>query len=121
MKIVPLKKVVIDYDGDRSKEMPEFLEYRHTIMSLLKTPKDPEKGATFEETAQAMPIWLKFRDHKVPEIGDGEIMLEDAEHKFVVSCLKGARFVQRSYELFIMIKDVSDAPNHLAATEEKKG
>ena len=64
MKKIALKKVKIDYDDDAGltpDNAPEFMDYRKTIMGLLKTPKNPEKGADFEETAQAMPIWAKFR------------------------------------------------------------
>ena len=122
MKKIALKKVKIDYDEDVLKHTgaPEFLEYRSTIMGLLKTPKDPQKGADFEETAQAIPIWSKFRKYKMPDIGDGEILLEDAEHKFVVECLKNARFIQRSIELYDMVQSVIDAPDHLVV-EQKSG
>lgn len=117
MKKIALKKVKIDYDDDAGltpEGAPEFLDYRKTIMGLLKTPKDPQKGADFEETAIAIPIWSKFRQLKMPAIGDGEIQLEDAEHKFVVECLKNARYIQRSLELYDMIQGVIDAPDHLA-------
>ena len=66
MKVLPLKKVKIDYGLDDPSlvpdNAPEFLDYRLTYMSLLKTPKDPQVGASFEETAQATPIWKKFKD-----------------------------------------------------------
>ena len=122
MKKLTLKKVKIDYGEDIIKPdgAPEFLEYRQTIMGLLKTPKDPQKGADFEEVAAAIPIWLKFRDMNRPELGDSEILLEDAEHKFVIECLKNARFVQRSVELFDMIQSIIDAPDHLIV-EKKSG
>ena len=124
MKVIPLKKVKIDYGLDDPKltpeNAPEFLDYRTTIMGLLKTPKDPQAGASFEETAEAMPIWLKLREYKQPEIGDGEIMLEDAEHKFVLACIKNAKYIQRSVELWRMGIDIEDAPKHLTATETGK-
>ena len=124
MKKVTLRKVAIDYGDDDKNLIPEgapkFLDYRVTIMSLLKTPKDPPAGASFEETAQAMPIWMKFRKHKMAEIGDSDIMLEDAEHKFVVDCLTNAKYVQRSYELFEMVEAVKAAPDHLTNAKEAK-
>ena len=125
MKVLPLKKVKIDYGLDDPAlvpdNAPEFLDYRTTIMGLLKTPKDPQAGATFEETAEAMPIWLKFREHKMPEMGDSEIMLEDAEQKFVWTCINNAKFVQRSYELWQMGIDIKQAPDHLANVGSKDG
>lgn len=124
MKLVTLRKVAIDYGNDDPNLVPEnapkFLDYRQTIMGLLKTPKDPQAGATFEETAEAMPIWLKFRQHKTPEIGDSEILLEDAEHKFVVACLKNAKYVQRSYELYEMVLHIEKSPDHLTSAEDKR-
>ena len=121
MKKITLKKVAIDYgEGVKPPGATEFMDYRVTIMALLKTPKDPTKGADFEETAQAIPIWLKFRDMKMPTLGDGVLLLEDAEHKFVVECLKNARYVQRSLELFNMIQGIIDAPDHLVV-EQKSG
>lgn len=123
MKKIVLKKVKIDYVEDvlKPEHAPEFLDYRATIMGLLKTPKNPEKGADFEETATAMPIWLKLRKYAMPELGDGEILLEDAEHKFVVECLKNARYIQRSYELFEMVQSVIDAPDHLVVEKKQDG
>ena len=112
MKVIELKNVKIDYGtGELTPQgAPEFLDYKTTIMALLKTPKDPQAGATFEEIAQAMPIWKKFSDTNKPVI-----QLEDAEHQFVVSCLKNAKYIQRSYELFEMITAVEKAPEHLSA------
>ena len=125
MKLVTLRKVAIDYGDDDLNLIPEgapkFLDYRTTIMSLLKTPKDPQAGATFEETAEAMPIWLKFRQHKMAEIGDSDILLEDAEHKFVLECLKNAKYIQRSYELYEMVLHVEGAPDHLTDAKKKDG
>ena len=66
-----------------------------------------------------IPIWTKFRQHKMPEMGDSEIMLEDAEHKVVVDCLTNAKYVQRTLELYEMIKSVKDAPDHLADIGKK--
>ena len=117
MKKLTLKKVRIDYEI-KPDGAPEFMDYRTTIMSLLKTPKDPTKGADFEETAEAMPIWLKLRQLKMPEMGDTTILLEDAEHKFIIDCLKNARYVQRSIELFEMIQSVIDSPDHLVVEKE---
>lgn len=115
MKKVSLKKVKIDYGMDdpslTPEGAPEFLDYRMTYMGLLKTPTDPQQGATFEETAQAMPIWKKFRE--LPS-GAEHILLEDAEHKFVVQCVtENAKFNQRSYELYEMGQGLIDAPDHL--------
>ncbi len=121
MKKITLKKVKIDYGEDQANipdGAPKFLDYRTTIMGLLKTPKDPSKGANFEETAEAMPIWMKLRQHKTPALGDSTILLEDAEHKFIVECLKNARFVQRSYEMFEMVQAIIDAPDHLVVEKE---
>ena len=115
MKKIILKKVHIDYgdEGLKPEGSPEFLDYRITIMGLLKTPKDPAKGADFEETAEAMPIWHRFRKLKLAAMGDNEILLEDAEHKFVLGGLKNARYVQRSFELYEMIVAFENAPDHL--------
>ncbi len=120
MKKITFKKVLIDYGEGvtRPDNAPEFMDYRQTIMGLLKTPKDPTKGADFEETAEAMPIWLKLREHKEPAIGDSTILLEDAEHKFVMDCLKNAKYVARTYELYEMIQSVIDAPDHLVVEKE---
>ena len=124
MKKITLKKVKIDYAQDDEaltpQGAPEFLDYRQTIMALLKTPKDPQAGASFEETAEAMPIWMKFRKLQMPAMGDGEILLENAEHKFIVECVtKNAKYIQRSYELFEMGQSLIDAPEHLE--EAKSG
>ena len=112
MKKITLKKVARD-NADSVQQVPVTLDYKETIMGLLKTPKDPQAGATFEEMAQAMPIWVKFRD-----CTGTSLLLEDAEHKYVVDCLKNARFIQRNMEIFTMITDVINAPEHL--TEAKK-
>lgn len=119
MKKVPLNKVKIDYGMD-SKALtpegaPEFMDYKQTFMSLLKTPKDPQAGASFEETATAMPIWKKFRD--LPET-ESVILLEDAEHEFLVECVtQNARYIQRSYELYEMGESLKNAPDHLVKAE----
>ena len=57
----------------------------------------------------ALPLLAKFKKAKEPEMGDGFILLEDAEHKEVVSRLKGARFRLNSDEIFDMVKSVSEA------------
>lgn len=106
MKKIELKTITMD-NADSVQNAPVELKYKDTIMGLLKTPKDPQQGATFEEMAQALPVWVKFRDAKE------FVLLEDAEHKVVVDCLKNARFIQRSMEIYTMIKDVIDAPDHL--------
>tara|TARA_R110000744_G_scaffold90018_1_gene174928 strand:+ start:1825 stop:2169 length:345 start_codon:yes stop_codon:yes gene_type:complete len=113
MKKITLKTVTLDSTSDSLQKVPVELKYKDTIMGLLKTPKDPEKGATFEEMAQAMPLWVKFRDES-----KGVVLLEDAEHKFLVACLKNARFIQRSMEILTMINDVINAPEHLVASKE---
>ena len=115
MKKVVLNKVKIDYGMDDAaltpEGAPEFLDYRITYMGLLKTPKDPQQGASFEETAQAMPIWKKFRD--LPPTAS-VILLEDADHAFLLECVtKSARYIQRSYELYEMCQSLVDAPDHL--------
>lgn len=107
MKKLLLKTVKIDH-GDDFKELikvgaPLELSYRKTIMGLLKTPKNPQAGASFEETAEAMPIWLKFRNLSEKAT---DIQLEDAEHTFVVDCLKNAQYAQRTVEVFNMVNDV---------------
>lgn len=125
MKKVILNKVKIDYEME-SEELKrhlaagasEFLDYRQTYMSLLKTPKDPQIGASFEETAQAMPIWKKFKD--LPAT-DSVIILEDAEHKFLTECVtENAMYIQRSYELFEMGNSLKDAEDY-ELKEVKKG
>ena len=120
MKRVELKRVKIDYGMDDEAltpdNVPEFLDYKMTMMGLLKTPKDPQQGATFEETAEAMPIWKKFRDLRKDA---DHILLEDAEHKFVTACVvENARYVQRSYELFEMGEMLKNAPDHLTKAEK---
>jgi hypothetical protein len=125
MKVITLKNVIIDYGEDDASlipaNAPKNLDYRTTIMSLLKSPKDPQAGASFEETAEAMPIWKKFREHKMPAMGDSEILLEDAEHKFVVDCVtKNAKYIQRSWELFEMGQSLIDAPDHLSKVAAEK-
>lgn len=124
MKKVTLKKVRIDYAMDEKeltpKGAPEFLDYRLTIMGLLKTPKDPQAGCSWDETATAMPIWKKFRELEMPAIGDGTILLEDAEHKFVTECVcENARYVQRSFELWEMGQSLKDAPEHLVEAKKE--
>ena len=119
MKKVVLNKVKIDYGMDdpalTPEGAPEFLDYRQTYMGLLKTPKDPQAGATFEETAEAMPIWKKFRELAPTE---SVILLEDAEHKFLVTCVtENAKYIQRSYELYEMGMSLKDAPDHLVKAE----
>ena len=123
MKKVVLNKVKIDYGMDDAALMPEgapkFLDYRQTYMGLLKTPKDPQTGASFEETAEAMPIWKKFRDLAPTE---SVILLEDAEYKFLVECVtKNAMYIQRSYELYEMGQSLIDAPDHLVTLDEEVG
>ena len=112
MKTITLKVVTIDYAGEtKPTGAPVTLDYRTTLMGLLQVPKDPMQGATFEETAEAMPIWKKFRDLPVKST---LILLEDAEHKFLMECVtKNAKYTQRSYELFEMGQSLIDAPDHL--------
>lgn len=113
MKKIELKTVTMD-TSDSVQQAPVTLDYRDTIMGLLKTPNDPQQGATFEEMATAMPIWVKFRDAT-----KNVVLLEDAEHKAVVDCLKNAKFIQRNMEIFNMINDIIEAPDHLVeATKE---
>ena len=112
MKKIPLKSVELS-NMDSVQNAPVILSYRDTIMGLLKTPTDPEQGATFEEMAQAMPVWVKFRDAK------DFVLLEDADHKVVVDCLKNAKFIQRNMEIFTMINDVIDAPDHLVDAKQE--
>lgn len=123
MKKIVLNKAKIDYglsdDVEIPKGAPKYLDYRITYMGLLQTPKDPQKGATFEETAEAMPIWKKFRDLAPTE---SVILLEDAEHKFLVECVtKNAMYIQRSYELYEMGQSLIDAPDHLVTLDEEVG
>ena len=113
MKKIELKTVTMAVTHDSVQDVPVELKYKDTIMGLLKTPKDPQQGATFEEMAQAMPVWVKFRDAM------GFVLLEDAEHKFLVECLKGAKFIQRSMEIFDMVNDVINAPEHLVDAKKE--
>ena len=113
MKKIFLKSVALD-NADSVQTAPIMLDYKDTIMGLLKTPTDPQQGATFEEMAQALPVWVKFRDAK-----KGFVLLENAEHKVVVDCLKNARFIQRNIEIYNMINDVINAPEHLVDSKQE--
>ena len=122
MKKVVLNKVKIDYGMDDAaltpEGAPEFLDYRTTYMALLKTPRDPQMGASFEETAQAMPIWKKLRDLAAT---DSVILLEDADHAFLSDCvLNNAKYIQRSYELYEMGLSLKEAENHIVSVDEKE-
>lgn len=107
MKKILLKKTIIPGDGVMTEQT---VDYRETIMGLLAVPKDPQKGATFEEMLEVMPIHQKFKDRPASA---QFVLLEDAEHKIVVERLKNARFNRNSIQIFEMIQSVVDSKEHL--------
>jgi hypothetical protein len=106
MKKVILKRIKLD---DAPVGAPKVLDYQETILGLITTPKNPQAGASFEEMVEAIPLHAKVKAYKMPEIGDGEILLEDADHKAIVDRLKGGKFMANSVEIYEMIQSVIDA------------
>ena len=106
MKKVILKRIPLD---NAPIGAPKVLDYQETILGLITTPKNPQAGASFEEMVEAIPLHAKIKAYKMPEIGDGEILLEDADHKAVVARLKGGKFMANSLEIYEMIQSVIDA------------
>jgi len=77
------------------------------IQRLLLTPKTPEEGTDYAEMLTVMKLIEKIQAFEMPDLGDGELQLEDTEHTVIVERLKAAKFRFNSPEIFEMIKTVS--------------
>lgn len=91
--------------------------YLQTIINVLQTPADPQKGTNYEEMAEVMPILIKLKGVTMPDVGDAMLLIEDAEHKTIVKRLKSAPFGANNIELFEMIEAVIASEDHLVAAE----
>jgi hypothetical protein len=108
MKKVVYKQVDMALAGQSAK-----LDYKEQLLSLLLVPQDQEKGTNYEEMAIIVPIHAKMK------ASEGFVFLEDAEHKELVKRVKDAKFRQNSIEVFQMIQDVIQAPDHLVEAASK--
>jgi len=91
------------------------INYKENILGILRTPKDPKEGATYEEMLNTIPLITKI--DAVPE---GEFVeLSNTEHREIVSRFKNARYVVNSPETFEMIDEIAHAEGALKVVNEK--
>lgn len=103
MKKVPLKKVTRAGSNDAK------LDYRDQIVLILRQPENPQAGINYEEMGKSLAIIKKLQDFEYPEVGEGFIELEDAEHEIVARRLKKAPWLTVDESLYEMIGEIADA------------
>ena len=107
MKKITLKQFAVKTDGLGLPAVKET--WVGTIVGLLKSPKDPQRGATIDEIRKTIPVLDKFEQVKYPDTGDTEIVLEDAEYDILKDRVETARFTRIDSELIEMVDAINDA------------
>ena len=80
---------------------------RDEMIRLVKLPKDPTRGTTFDE----MRLANKLMDALEGGSDDGFVMLEDAPFKDMVERLKNAGWVENNKDIERMIQNIADSPD----------
>jgi|TARA_R100001530_G_scaffold18890_1_gene16019 hypothetical protein len=112
MKKMLLKSVQMPVDHLRPEGETITLDYRDEIMRLLQVPAVPDKGAQYKEMMEVMPVYGKFKNFEMPDVGHGIIELENAEFKLVATRLKNAKFTGNTFEIFDMIRTCTKNYSH---------
>ena len=92
-----MKRIELQVSGD--------LNYKANIIGILRTPRDPQSGAGYEEMSHTVNTIVAV------ESADGFVDLSDTEHSEIVDRFKNARFVSNSPEIYRMIDDIENAEN----------
>jgi len=106
MKTIPLKIIVLDQKvkNEKGELEPVTITYLKQLKAIMKTPSNPQSGADYEEMRSSIRI-LDVLD-KVDEKAES-FDLEDADFKYMVGRVKGARFLTISKELLQFVDDVT--------------
>jgi len=111
MKTIKLKSVRMcsNPTATEDEQVPEILlVWRDEIVRLLMTPKAPERGTDYIEMDSVMNLIKKLQEFEMPDLGDGELQVEDEEHHLIVERLMTARFRFNSPEIYDMINTIAN-------------
>lgn len=88
--------------------------YQQLILSLLESPKDPQRGVNYGEMQTVLPIIEKVKAAE----GQEQVLVEEAEWKELSERAKHFPFKISHRELLEFIEAIVDAPK--CTVEEKK-
>jgi len=82
-------------------KMPEGWSPGDVLAGALSPP--PDQGVTFDQIEKRLPIARKLR------AANGRVLLEEAEWAQLVECVKAAKWLAISEEVYSLCKAVLDA------------
>ena len=97
-KKIEFKTIQLDSDDDKSK-----LDYKKTLISVLRAPSNPQAGVDYEEAEKRMKLINKIRDAK------DFVLLEEAEWNELWIAFKRFKFSQVFSGVVQLGKDIFEA------------